>query len=298
VTSSEPSPDAARELPPVSVVVPVLNGERTVGACIESLLALDYPPDRVELIVVDNGSSDNTRAILERYAPRLRVLEETTRGPGAARNRGVAGASHPLIAFTDADCRVDRSWLRRLVAPLDDPAIGIAGGRILAIDPSNPIERFGETLHDHERAMTAGRFPYAITMCWASRTSVLREHSFDPAFLRGEDSELSYRLVFAGFRLAYVADAIVRHHNRSTERALFHEAFQSGFWAVAIFRKHREAMESAGARRVDAATYRPLFASLMGAAEGNDEDGYRFLYHLGRKLGLLSGSIRFGFIRL
>lgn len=205
---------------------------------------------------------------------------------------------HPLVAFTDADCRVDAAWLRHLVAPLDDPTVGVAGGRILAHDPSNPIERFDETLHDHERAMTGYKPPYAITMSWASRARVLREHAFDPAFLRAQDSELAYRLVFAGYRLVYVAEAVVRHHNRSTPRALFHEGFQSGFWAVAIFRKHGAAMRAAGIRRFSAHSYRVLFEHLVGAAEGREEDGYSFLFQLGRKLGLLSGSIRFGCLRL
>ena len=298
MTSAERASDTEHALPAVSVVVPVRNGERTVGACVESLLGLEYPRDRIELIVVDNGSRDGTRAILERYAPRVRVVDEAVRGPGAARNRGITSANHPVGAFTDADCRADVSWLRRLVAPLHDPAVGVAGGRILAMDPSNPIERFGESLHDHERAMMANRLPYAITMSWASRAAVLREHSFDPTFLRAEDSELAYRLVFSGFRLVYVADAIVRHHNRSTRRALFHDGFQSGFWNVALFRKHRVAMQARGARRFSAATYRPLFASLISAAEGRDEDGFAFLHQFGRKLGLLSGSIRFGCVRL
>jgi GT2 family glycosyltransferase len=295
VTPVETSP----ALPAVSVVVAVRDGERTLGACIDSLLALDYPSDLVELIAVDNGSRDATRAILERFGGRVRVLEGPVRGPGAARNRGVREARHPLVAFTDADCRVDPAWLRPLVAPLGDPAVGIAGGRILAIDPANPIQRFGETLHDHERAMTGFRLPYAITMNWASPARVLREQGlFDPSFLRGEDSELAHRLFLAGYRLVYVPDAIVHHHHRSTRGALLRAGFQNGFWSVATLRKHHDAMRAHGVRRLVPGTYRELLRRLLGAVAGGADDGYYFLFHLGRKLGLASGSIRFGYLRL
>ena len=305
MTATPPTPtgngpvETPPALPAVSVVVAVLDGERTLAACIDSLLALDYPRDRLELIAVDNGSRDRTRDLLEGYGGRVRVLDEPVRGPGAARNRGVRDARHPLVAFTDADCRVDPAWLRHLVAPLRDPAVGIAGGRILAIDPANPIERFGERLHDHERAMTFFRPPYAITMSWASPAHVLREQGlFDPTFLRGEDSELACRLFLAGYRLVYVPEAIVYHHNRSTRGALVRAGFQSGFWSVASARKHHGAMRALGVRRFSMSTYRMLASSLIGAAAGRADDGYLFLFHLGRKLGRYSGSIRFGTLRL
>jgi glycosyltransferase involved in cell wall biosynthesis len=290
----------ATSMPPaVSVVVPVRDAARTIGACVDSLLALEYPLERLELIAVDNGSTDGTRAVLERYGARLRVVDEPVRGAAAARNRGVRAASHPVVAFTDADCRADRGWLRHLVLPLADETVGIAGGRILAHDPDHPVQRFGESLHDHERAMTHYRPPYAITMSWASRIEVLRAVGlFDPLFLRAQDAELAYRLVFAGYRLVYVPESIVYHHNRSTPGALLHEGFQSGFWAVAIARKHHAAMRAGGARRFSAASYRALMSSLLGAAGGRDQDGYRFVFLLGRKLGLVAGSARFGYLKL
>jgi GT2 family glycosyltransferase len=295
VTSREPS----LALPQVSVIVAVRDGERTIGACLDSLLALDYPSERVELLAVDNESSDGTRRILETYRGRVRIADEPVPGPGAARNRGLREATHPVVAFTDADCRVDPSWLRHLVTPLDDESVGIAGGRILAVDRANAIQRFGETIHDHQRAITGFRPPYAITMNWASRLEVLRELGcFDPSFLRGEDSELSFRLFSAGFRLVYVPEAIVYHHNRSTGGALLRAGFQSGMWSVAMHRKHHAALRDLGVRRFAANTYRPLAHSLLGAAKGNGEDRYFFLFHLGRKLGRAAGSIRFGHLRL
>src|SRR5437870_13786471 len=88
------------ELPRVSVVVPVFNAQETIRECIQSLLDLNYPKANLELIFVDNASTDRTPEI------------------AAARNKGILHAAAEIIAFTDSDCVVDRDWLRHLIPPL------------------------------------------------------------------------------------------------------------------------------------------------------------------------------------
>jgi cellulose synthase/poly-beta-1,6-N-acetylglucosamine synthase-like glycosyltransferase len=221
------------------VVVPVRNAAATIDACVTSLLALRYPSDRLEVIVVDNGSRDATASRLARYDGRVRVVDERRRGAGAARNAGVARAEGDVVAFTDADCVVDPEWLAHLVRPLADPRVGIAGGTILATLPANRVERFGEEIHDHRRALEGQRPPYAITMSWASRREVLRDlGGFDERFLRCQDIDLSYRAVRAGYELAYVAEAVVRHRNEATLRGLFAEGFVHGLHGVRARRRH------------------------------------------------------------
>src|SRR6188474_2967712 len=179
---------ASADLPAVSVVVPVYNGQATLLPCLHSLLQLRYPADRMELIVVDNASTDATAAILEGVRDQLRVLREDKRGPAAARNRGIRAARGDCIALTDADCVVDPDWLAELVRPLADPEVGISGGRIRSVQPCNRIERFGERIHDHRRALEELVPPYAISMNWASRRAVLLDVGlFDETLLRDED---------------------------------------------------------------------------------------------------------------
>ena len=105
-------------MPRVSVIVPVYNGESTIEECVESILALSFPRNDVQLLLIDNASSDSTSTILERYRDRAMILHETKRGPAAARNRGLENATGDIVAFTDADCVVHRDWLSRLIAPL------------------------------------------------------------------------------------------------------------------------------------------------------------------------------------
>ena len=113
-----------------SVIVPVFNGADTIGECLASLLALDYPPSGFEIVVVDNGSTDGTAAVVAGLGGRVRLLHEPVRGASAARNRGVRAARGRLVAFTDADCAVEPHWLARLVEP-SGPLPTLAG--VLAV---------------------------------------------------------------------------------------------------------------------------------------------------------------------
>ena len=247
--------------PDVSVVVPVRNAADTIADCVDSLLALAYPSDGFEVLVVDNASTDRTPAILERYADRVRLLHEPSRGPSHARNAGVRHARGDVIAFTDADCRVDRSWLTEIVPAVRDEGVGMAGGRILAARPCNYVERFGETIHDHERAITTSMPPYVITANCAARKSTLEAiGGFDPAFPRSQDADLAFRLWGAGYRLVFVGGAIVYHRNERTLRGLMREGFQHGFWSVPLFERHRSLTD--GGTRIDLSSYRKLAASL------------------------------------
>jgi len=228
--------------PVVSVVVPVRNGADTIRACIESLLGVEFPQGEFEVIVIDNDSSDSTVRVLDHFHGRIRTFKERKRGPSAARNTGVFHALGQLIAFTDADCVVEPAWLKNLVQPLTNPAIGIAGGEILALQPANRIERFGELIHDHRRALEEFQPPYAITMNWASRRAVLEQAGlFDESLIRGEDFDLATRIHAAGYRFVYCPDARVWHRNERTFRGLLREGFQHGRAAIRVREKYGSA---------------------------------------------------------
>jgi len=285
-----------RSLPRVSVVVPVYNGARTLDACLASLVALDYPRERFEIIAVDNGSTDSTAEILRAYAGRVRPLQEGKRGPAAARNCGIRAASFEIVAQTDADCVVDRGWLASIVAPLADPAVGVVGGRILSVQPCNAIEAFGEEIHDHEKAIAVYAPPYVITMNWAARRAVLDDvGAFDEAFLRCEDVDLAYRIVQRGYRAAYAHEAIVRHRNERTWRGLFAEGFVHGVYSVQAIRKHAAFLAGFGHRPFSARSYVAIASALRNGIAGRERERAMCtaVFNSGKKLGKLAGSIRF-----
>ena len=119
-------------LPPVSVILPVHNEEGQLPGRLDNLLALDYPEDRMEVLVVSDGSADETPAIAARYQaadPRVRLIELRERGgKGNALNEGVRAARHELIVFTDAGIRLEAGSLRALVDPFGDPTVGCVSG--------------------------------------------------------------------------------------------------------------------------------------------------------------------------
>lgn len=274
--------------PSVSVVVPVYNGQATLLACLHSLLALRYPADRLELIVVDNASTDRTPEILASLSGELRILREEKRGAAAARNRGIRAARGECIALTDADCVVDPEWLAELVQPLAAPEVGISGGRIASRESGNRIERFGEKIHDHQRAIEELVPGYAISMNWASRRSVLVDVGlFDEALLRGQDVDLAWRIRAAGFSLVYRHTALVRHRNERSLRGLFSEGYTHGSCGVAVQRKHQ------GNRY---RPVRPLLRHATGVLRGSArlDSFFALVFDLGKAIGHVTAASRAG----
>ncbi|HSK10118.1 MAG TPA: glycosyltransferase family 2 protein [Vicinamibacterales bacterium] len=122
---------ADRPWPAVSIVVAVRNEAARLPARIENLLALDYPAGLLEMIVVSNGSTDGTAAVLERYASRVRAIVLGRSGKATAINAGVAAARHEMVVFADARQQFAPDALKRLVARFDDPAIGAVSGELV-----------------------------------------------------------------------------------------------------------------------------------------------------------------------
>jgi glycosyltransferase involved in cell wall biosynthesis len=289
------------DTPLVSVVVPVFNGQDSIAACLDTLLALNFPRDLLEIIVVDNASTDKTADVLAAFRGKVRLLIETTRGAAAARNRGIQEATGRIIAFTDADCTVDRDWVRHLIEPLKDSTVGIAGGRILAAKPCNAIEKFGETIHDHQKAIEVFKPPYAISMNWSSPRQVLIEAGlFDESYLRCQDVDLSQRIFRRGYKIVYCREAIIFHRNERTFAGLFREGYQHGMWAVKHHMRHYAISGDTDRRRLDLRGYRAIGANLRDAIISGQRMNAlcQATFDIGKKCGRAVGSIRFGFIDL
>jgi len=211
------------ELPTVTVVVPVHDGETTIRTCIEALLVQDWPRQALELIVVDNRSTDATRAVVASYPVRL-VEERRVQSSYAARNRGVAASHGELLAFTDADCVPDPGWVRALAAAFEDHRVGLAAGSIAAWRADRLVERYQAV-----RALRAERtvhhpvLPFAQTANAACPRVVFDAvGGFDAACAFGGDLDFCWRVQRnTGLRLVYEPGAVVRHRHRTTWRGLF-----------------------------------------------------------------------------
>ena len=221
--------------PRVTVVIPVLNEERRVVACLDALAAQEGAPP-FEVLVVDNGSADATVEMVRHHRVGARIAVERARGPYAARNTGIAQARGEIIAFTDADCLADPVWMSEGVRVLDAGA-DLAGGRVVQMASARPTvwERYDRATYLRQDEFIA-REHFAATANLFVRASVFAElGAFVPELTASGDLELGHRATAAGRRLVYAPEARVRHHPRTTLRDTWalHRKLGMGFSELA-----------------------------------------------------------------
>lgn len=206
-------------LPRVSVVIPHLNQNEAALRCLASVKAQDYPADRVEIILADNGSKGGLEHIAEAY-PDVRIVREMEPGPGMARNAGVAVASGDVLAFVDADCRAHPGWLRAAVDALEAPgATGVVGGDV-RIDLANPVHMTGmeayESVFAYRQKMYIAKMNFSGTGNLAMRRAVYDAVGPFAGIRVAEDRDWGRRAVAKGFRTLYVPGMIVYHPARTS----------------------------------------------------------------------------------
>src|SRR3989338_451843 len=113
--------------PEVSIVVPAYNEEKNISDCINSIRNLHYPKSKIDIIVVDDGSTDKTKSIVAGFDD-VKLIEQNHEGKAEALNAGAKNARHDLVITIDADSVLDRESIRELVKPLQDPTIAASSG--------------------------------------------------------------------------------------------------------------------------------------------------------------------------
>ncbi len=205
--------------PRVSVVVCAFNAASTIDECLVSLERQTYPD--YEIIVVDDGSRDLTTEIARKHA-RVIVIEAAHGGLSAARNVGLHHSSGAVVAYTDADVRVDEDWLVYLVQPLiDSDVVGSGGPNI--VPPDDPwmaqcVARSpGAPTHVLIDDRTAEHVP-GCNMAFR-RETLLEIGGFNAIYTRaGDDVDLCWRLQSRGWKIGFAPAAFVWHHHRNSFR--------------------------------------------------------------------------------
>ncbi len=214
-------PDQNQDLPMVSIVIPVYNRPQEIQDCLASLKTLDYPADRVEIIVVDDASRDHTPAVVRRFDARL-IIQPYNRGQSAARNTGVGVARGDIIAFLDSDCIAGPQWLRDLVPYFQNPRVAVVGGFVDAYYREKRMDRYEQACS----ALNMGAQPamgrgencvfYVPTCNMLVRKEMYAHAGGLDANLRvGEDVDLCWRLMAAGHHLLYIPRGKVSHKHRN-----------------------------------------------------------------------------------
>lgn len=229
----------------VSIIIPVYNAEDTIQKCLigiaEGIKNTTYTP-ATEVILVDNGSSDNSFAICKNFQqsnPHIKVMivEEAARGPSAARNTGAMLAKGTWLFFTDADCIPSRNWISDYAKHFADEEIGAIAGSIWPYLPTEanltqksislftlpPITE--EIVHSGFN-LREGFYPTANIAVRKETFNLIG--GFNENLIYGEDHELCYKIYKAGFKIKAITTALVKHIHRSTLKGLIKQAFGFG----------------------------------------------------------------------
>jgi len=220
-----------RELPLTTVVVLNWNGRRHLEAGLPALDALDFPRDRLEILVADNGSTDDSVEWLARAHPSARVLRfDRNLGYARAMNAAVRAAEGEFVAFLNNDARAERGWLRHLVRPILEGAADATASKIRSFDGSRVhFARGGSNFHgiafqwgmDEPEREEFSRSFQSLFPCGAAmalkKSLFLDVGGFDEDFFAYyEDVDLGWRLNVMGFKVLTAPDSIVYHHHSAT----------------------------------------------------------------------------------
>lgn len=250
IEQRQPSAPTLRQ--PVSVVIAAYNEAKVIASTLRSILASDYP-GRLEIIVIDDGSTDNTLAIIQELAaqePRVRAFTQPNRGKAYALQRALEMARHELIVMLDADTQFQRETIRFLVAPLAQPAVGAVCGHIRVGNLSSWIARFqsleyicgfnlDRRAYDYWNAITV--VPGATS---AFKKSAIAKAGGIVADTLAEDTDLTFHLHRAGYQIRYTPQAVAYTEAPDTIRILVRQRVRWAFGTLQCLWKHRDLVGS------------------------------------------------------
>lgn len=258
-----------------SLVIPAYNAAHTILATLRAVQHQTVPRHRYEIIVVDDGSADDTADVVEQYIQSealtselghsgnptdfatlagdrqfepnsaedlssIKLLRQPHQGPAAARNAGAQAARGDVIVFLDADCEPAPDWLEQMVRPLSQDAVVGAGGWVRT-QQQGLLPRFVQLEYDQRYERVAQRryidFISSATAAY-QRAAFLEAGGFDTTMLGAEDVDLSFRLAEAGHKLVFAPDAVVYHTHPESLWAYVRRKFKYAFWRAAVYGRH------------------------------------------------------------
>lgn len=216
------------DYPSVTVIVPCWNEEATIGGTIESLLALDYPGDKVNIILVDDGSTDNTWHVMQHYAGHAQITayQKENGGKHTAMNLGISKTTTPFLGCLDADSFVDPQALKRIMTFFVDKEVMAVSPAIIVTKPKNIIQRIQKVEYNWaiytkkmlglNNAIHVAPGPFSIF-----RTDVFAKIGNFKAAHNTEDMEIAYRMQANHMKIEHANDAFVYTVTPNTVKKLY-----------------------------------------------------------------------------
>jgi cellulose synthase/poly-beta-1,6-N-acetylglucosamine synthase-like glycosyltransferase len=223
-----------------SVIIPTFNRSARIGYCLEALRR-QKGAAAFEVIVVDDGSTDATLAVLRGF-PEVRVISQSNAGPAVARNRGVQAATGEIVVFTDDDCEPFPDWLAEMLKPFDDPKVVGAKG-VYRTRQSELIARFVQIEYQDRYCLMKRQAQIDFIDTYSAafrRDRFIESGGYDTSFpvACSEDSDLSYRMAARGWKMVFVPTAIVWHQHPATLASYLRRKVKFAFWRMSAVRNN------------------------------------------------------------
>ncbi|QFU82333.1 glycosyltransferase [Natronorubrum aibiense] len=236
----------------ISVICPVYNDPEGIRETLTSVVDVDYPQDRFEVLVVDNGSTDQTPIVIQSFAdsyPEIvsHIIEDEIQSSYAARNKGIKHATGEVIAFIDADMTVKQSWLKSIEDVLDSTTADYIGCKTRIYTPES-----GPTIwskYDLALGLPVEKYiekdGFAPTCSLIVRQQVFDEvGNFDHRLVSGGDKEFGHRVRDAGFQMAYTDEIVLEHPARVSSTSWLKKAQRIGKGSMQLRRYHSDRYET------------------------------------------------------
>ncbi len=214
--------DDLPEPPQVSIVIPVKDRADDLRTCLSSLQELDYPQDRLEVIVVDDGSTDATPQVARAFGALVVPSGEVGGGPALARNCGAALAEGEILAFIDSDCTAAPDWLSDLLPAFADEKLAAIGGWVDGMHQGTALDRYEAVMSSlnlgrREMLGGVGEDTFYLPSCnlLVRKAAFRAAGGFNTELQVGEDVDLTWRLRDGGWKIQYLPRGTVFHAHRS-----------------------------------------------------------------------------------
>jgi glycosyltransferase involved in cell wall biosynthesis len=283
----------------VSIIIPVKNEERILGRCLESIRNLDYPTDRLEVIIADSLSTDGSLQVAARYG--AKIVSNPKQTVVSGRNRGFEAAAGEFVAFTDADCEVSPGWLKTGLDVFELEGVAGVGGVTLFPDDATAFQKAVNVLFllagiigstAHRQRVQAVHYVNDIPGCNAiyRRSALEMVMPLDERLLTGEDAWLNWLLCRHGFWNAVSDNMILWHHRRSTPSSFFRQMYRFAIGRLQVGTRERSLLKPL---HVLAGFSLPLLVSALLLAFASGYSGIM----IGLMLVACAGSLLLGIIK-
>ena len=226
--------------PSISVVVPAHNAQQFIEQSIKAILNQVHP-GAIEIIVVDDGSTDAT-ARLVRSFPSIKYIYQENAGPAAARNRGARESKGEIIFFTDSDCAPQPDWVAKMIPHFQDTSVAVVAG---SYGIRNGQFWLAKSIHQEiafRHKFLMPQFPNSFgSYNFCIKKNVFIElDGFDESYRypSGEDNDLSYKIIKAGYKIYFEKSALVNHWHTTSLQKYLREQYRHGFWRAKLYGRH------------------------------------------------------------